>query len=85
MNELREIIQQIAYSKTGKYLNTELEMNAFEKRVDKVLKDIKQWAKGCVPEERTTNDIDPFEREGTSKAIGFNQCRKKILEKIEEE
>lgn len=38
VEEMRQVIQKIGYSETGKYLN--FDMNNFEKRVDKATKAI---------------------------------------------
>jgi hypothetical protein len=44
-------------------------------------KDIKHWAKGCVPEERQNF---PQRTAGNLIDEGYNQCRAETLKKIEE-
>jgi hypothetical protein len=50
-DKLTEIIQQIGYSKTGKYILCYLEMNEFEKKVDKARLAILNWIEEELPKE----------------------------------
>ena len=48
----------------------------------KIFKDIKQWAKDCVPKEKEYISLENME--GRHNIDGHNQCRAETLKKIEE-
>jgi hypothetical protein len=54
---------------------------------DKIVKDIKEWAKGNIPAECNTfsGGTEPYEKHIRQKEIGWNACAKECRENLERE
>lgn len=79
MSELREILENIV--KDEVYPRDKILQQVRQKRIIQAEAEIKQWAKGCVPEEQRGG----YGCLPDAEVKGHNQCRAETLKKIEEE
>ena len=77
MRELRKIVTE--YFSDSEELDDAIRKSI---RVDLVIRDVKQWAKGCVPKEKEYISLENME--GRHNIDGHNQCRAETLKNIEE-
>ena len=91
MNELREILKALYVKGCLDSLNrdnTGKGKKMCEKSVDKTERQIRDWAKGKVPEEKDLVGMCRIFGAGSSDhniGIGHNYCRDEMIENLEEE
>ena len=79
MSELRFILKLL-----GRGIKADDMAVRTDRLIDDAIEDIKNWAKGCVPEEDTRPDLELLERDIIRKQA-HNDCRAETLKKVEED